>query len=373
MSSPRCTSSPHERCLAKTKAPKERTEEEWRLVSEGELDPVSSDDEKTAEMRDQEKKRRVEVQKEERRQRQDEAEKRAREEAEHLAHEEAVRKAQEEAERKAQEERRAQEEAARAREEAERLAKEAVAREEAARRAAEAMEERADAKRRALEERLWEAAGQRSETAVAPPRVAKPSGKMTMAGPSAPGRRASGVQDPCTRCRNKGTSCVLGVAKGKTSACKACRHAKVSCSWAKKTAGETRKRKRVRHSEETEGREVVDVDVDDDEDEERSHFAVPTHLAEEHRDALRALMTTLDTLSTDLLEFRRDSWNLRVATLWAIETIADELWRANDLKEEELGKAKGKGKEKEEGSRRGRTEDEDGDTEMGGAGPSFLA
>ncbi|KAG6326371.1 hypothetical protein ID866_12718 [Astraeus odoratus] len=282
-------------------------------------------------MQDQEKKRRVEVWKEEHRQRQDEAEKRAREEAEHLAHEEAAKKAQEEAERKAEEERKVQEEAARAREEAERRAKEAVAREEAVRRAAKAAEERADAERRALEEQLWEVAGQRSEMVVAPPRVAKPSGRMTMVGPSAPGWRASGVQDPCTRCRNKGTSCVLGIAKGKTLACEACRHTKVSCSWMKKMAGETCKRKQVRHSEEMEGREVVDMDVDDDEDEERLHFA-------------------------------------------AIETIADELRRANDLKEEEMGRSKGKGKEKAQEEFRGaRMEDDDGDMEMGGAGPSSLA
>ncbi|KAG6327050.1 hypothetical protein ID866_12039 [Astraeus odoratus] len=373
MSSPHRTLSPHKRCLAKTKAPKEHMEEEWRLVSEGELNPISSDDKKTAEMQDQEKKRRVEVQKEECRQRQDEAEKRAQEEAECLVREEAAKKVQEEAERKAEEERKAQEEAARAREEAERRAKEAVAREEAARRAAEATEERADAERRALEEWLWEAAGQRSEMVVAPLRVAKPSRRMTMVGPSAPGWRASGVQDPYTRCHNKGTSCILGIAKGKTSACEACRHAKVSCSWAKKTAGETHKWKRVRRLEETEGREVIDVDADDDEDKEQSHFAVPTHLAEEHRDALGALTMTLDTLSTDLLKFRRDLWNLGVATLRVIETIADELWRANDLKEEEMGRSMGKGKEKEEGPRGKRMEDEDGDTEMGGAGPSSLA
>ncbi|KAG6327261.1 hypothetical protein ID866_11828 [Astraeus odoratus] len=299
MSSPRRTSSPHERCLAKTKAPKERMEEEWRLISEGELDPVSSDDEKTAEMRDQEKKWRVE----------------------------------EKVER-------------RAKEEVERWAKEDTEREDAAWRATEAAEERADAERRALEERLWEAAGQQSAMAVAPPWVAKSSRQMTMAGPSVTGRRASGVQDPCTRCHNKGTPCVLGTAKGKTMACEACHHAK-----------------------ETEDTEVVDVDKD--EDEERPHFAVLQHLAEEHRDALGALTTTLDTLSMDFLEFWRDSWNLGVAMLQAIESVADELRRANNLKEEEMGRGKGKGKEKEEGPKR-RMEDDDGDMEMGRAGPSSL-
>ncbi|KAG6326618.1 hypothetical protein ID866_12471 [Astraeus odoratus] len=361
MSSPHCTLSPHECCMAKTKAPKERTEEEWKLVSEGELDPMSSDNEKMAEMRDQEKKRRVEVQKEERRQRQDEAERRAQEEAKHLARKEAARKA--------EEEHRAQEEAARARKEAERLAKEAAEREEAAKRAAEAVEERVDAKRRAIEERLWEAVGQRSETAVAPPWVAKPSGRMTVAGPSASGCRASGVQDPCAQCRNKGTLCDLGATKGKTTACEACHHAKVSCSWSKKMVGEPRKQKRVWRSEEAEDTEAVDVG--EDEDKERPHFVVLQHLVEEHRDALGALMMTLDTLSTDFLAFWRDSWNLGMSILRAMEAIADELQWSNDLKEEAMGKGKGKERAKEEGPRR-RTEDDDGDTEMGRAGPSSL-
>ncbi|KAG6326924.1 hypothetical protein ID866_12164 [Astraeus odoratus] len=138
-------------------------------------------------------------------------------------------------------------------------------------------------------------------------------------------------------------------------------------------AGKMCKQKWVWHSEEMEGREVVNVDTDDDEDEEQSHFAVLTHLAEEHRDTLGALTMTLDTLSTDLLKFWRDSWNLGVAMLWVIETIANKLRRANDLKEEEMGRSKGKGKEKAQEEFRGaRTEDDDGDTEMGGAGPSSL-
>ncbi|KAG6326416.1 hypothetical protein ID866_12673 [Astraeus odoratus] len=352
MSSPHRTSSPHECCLAKTKAPKERMEEEWRLISEGKLDPILSNDEKMAEI-----------------QRQDEAEKRAREEAEHLAHEEAARKAQEEAERKAQEEHRTQEEAARVREEAERLAKEAAEREEAAKRAVEAAEERVDTERRAVKERLWEAVGQRSEMAVAPPRVAKPSGRMTVGGSSASACRASGVQDPCTRCHNKGTPCVLGATKGKTTACEACRHAKVSCSWSKRTVGESRKWKRVQRSEEVD--EIEAIDVGEDEDEEQPHFAVPQHLVEEHRDALGALTMTLDTLSMDFLAFWQDSWNLGMSILRAMEAIADELQRSNDLKEEAMGKGKGKERAKEEGPGR-RMEDDDRDMEMGGAGPSSL-
>ncbi|KAG6326218.1 hypothetical protein ID866_12871, partial [Astraeus odoratus] len=308
MSSPHCTPSPHEVLLAKTMDAHQCTEAKWCLISEGELDPVLSDNKHMAKMRGWEKKWRVEVWKEEHRWRQDEAEKRA--------WEEAANKAQEEAERKVVEECKAQEEAVRAQEEAERLAKEAAEREEAAKRAAEAVEERADAKRRAIKECLWEAAG----------------------------CRVSGVQNPCTRCHNKGTPCMLSAAEGKTTACKACHHAKVSCSWTKKTAGELRKWKWAWKSEEAEEIEVVEVDKD--EDEEQLHFAVPQHLAEEHRDTLGALTTTLDTLSMDFLEFWQDSWNLRVTMLWAIETITDELQRVNDLKEEEMGRSKGKGKEK---------------------------
>ncbi|KAG6326785.1 hypothetical protein ID866_12303 [Astraeus odoratus] len=144
MSSPCHTSSPHECCLAKTKAPEECMEEEWHLVLEDELDPMLSNDEKM---------------------RWDKAEKRAWEEAKHLA------------KRRAEEECKVQEVAARAKEE--------TKREEAA--------WRANTKRRALEERLWEMVGQHSEMAVAPLQVAKPSGRMMVAGPSAPAWKASGV------------------------------------------------------------------------------------------------------------------------------------------------------------------------------------
>ncbi|KAG6327037.1 hypothetical protein ID866_12052 [Astraeus odoratus] len=297
----------------------------------------------------------MEVWKEECQQKQDKAEKRAWEEAERLvckgatkkAQEEAKQKAQEEAERKVEEECKAQEEVARAKEEAERIAKEATG----------------------PQGEVMGGGG----TVVAPLWVAKPSGRVTVVGPSTPAQRASGVQDPCTRCCNKGTPCVLGTAKGKTTACKACHHMKVSCSWTKRVAREMQKRKQVQQSEEAEDVEVVEVGGDDEEEEVCLHFVVLTHLTEEHQDALRALTTMLDTLSMDILKFWQDSWNLGVAILRAIEAITDELQRANDLKEEEMGKSKGKGKEREERPRQGRTEDEDGDMEMGKAGPSSLA
>ncbi|KAG6330960.1 hypothetical protein ID866_8128 [Astraeus odoratus] len=81
---------------------------------------------------------------------------------------------------------------------------------------------------------------------------------------------------------------------------------------------------------------------------------------------------TLDILSTEFYEFWRDCWGFSREVLWVMDTITQELKRANDLKEEEMGRSKGKGKEKEEGPRRGRTEDKDRDTERGGAGPSSL-
>ncbi|KAG6328356.1 hypothetical protein ID866_10732 [Astraeus odoratus] len=134
--------------------------------------------------------------------------------------------------------------------------------------------------------------------------------------------------------------------------------------------GELRKWKWVWRSEEVEEIEVNDMDKD--KDEEWPHFAVLQHLAEEHQDALGALTITLDMLSTDFLAFQQDSWNLSVSILRAMEAIADELQRLNDLKEE-MGKSKGKGKEKvKEEFRRLRT-DNDRDMEMGRAGPSSLA
>ncbi|KAG6326781.1 hypothetical protein ID866_12308 [Astraeus odoratus] len=87
---------------------------------------------------------------------------------------------------------------------------------------------------------------------------------------------------------------------------------------------------------------------------------------EDHQDTLGALTMMLDTLSTDFLAFWQDLWNLSISMLRVMETIADELWRVNDLKGEEMGKTKGKGKEKaQEEFRRARTEDNDGDMEMG--------
>ncbi|KAG6325848.1 hypothetical protein ID866_13241 [Astraeus odoratus] len=160
MSSPCHTLSPHKTLLAKTKEPRECMEEEWHLISEGELDPVLSDDEYMAKMQDWEKKQRVE------------------EEAECLAREEAANKVQEEVERKAEEERKAQEEAAK---------REREEREMAMQMAREAVEAWADAERRALEERLWDTAVQHSEMAVAPLWVAKPGRRMSVAGPSVPG------------------------------------------------------------------------------------------------------------------------------------------------------------------------------------------
>ncbi|KAG6327242.1 hypothetical protein ID866_11847 [Astraeus odoratus] len=233
--------------------------------------------------------------------------------------------------------------------------KEKEEREAAAWKAQEAAEVQADAEWRALKERLWDAAAQHSEMVAAPPQIAKPGGRMSVVGPSIPGQRASGVQDPCTQCCNKGTLCVLSVVKGKTMACKACYHMKVSCSWMKRPAGEAQKKKWVHHLEEADDVEMVEVGEDDEEE-----------------DAW-ALTATLDMLSMEFYEFWMDYWGFGGEVLRVMDIIAQELKRANNLKEEEMGKAKGKSKEKEEGPRMGRTEDKDGDMEMGRAGPSSLA
>ncbi|KAG6327094.1 hypothetical protein ID866_11995 [Astraeus odoratus] len=266
MSSPHHTLSPHEILLVKTKAPHERMEDEWQLVSE----------------------------------------------------------------------------VARAKEEAERRAKEDMEREDTAQRAAEAVEERANAKRRALEERLWEVAGQQSAMALAPPWVAKPSGRMTV------GLWGTGLLHQVLQ---QGYPLRAWCCQGQDHGMRGM----LSCE------------------EDMEEKEVVDVDADEEEDEEWSHFAVLTHLMEEHRDTLGVLMTTLDMLSMEFYKFRRDYWGFSTEVLKVMDTIAQELKRANDLKEEEMGKAKGKGKEKaQEEFRRARTEDNDGDTEMGRAGSSLA-
>ncbi|KAG6330280.1 hypothetical protein ID866_8807 [Astraeus odoratus] len=120
--------------------------------------------------------------------------------------------------------------------------------------------------------------------------------------------------------------------------------------------------------EEMEDIEMIEVSKDNEEEEVWSHFAV---LAEDHWDAFGVLMTTLDMLSMDFLTFQQDSWNISMDMLKLMGVIAHELQRANDLKEEEMGKEKGK--EKAEGeSKRRRTEDKDRDMEMGRAGPSSL-
>ncbi|KAG6327974.1 hypothetical protein ID866_11115 [Astraeus odoratus] len=337
------TPSPNDMAAAKVKDPWQCMEEDWTFVSEAELDPMSSNDE-DEEQREAEKRR---------------------------VHKEAVKKAWEEAKRQAMEACKVQEEVVKKereeREVAVQKAQEAAeAQADEEQRAREAAEAWVDAEQRAVEERLWNAVVQHLEMAVAPPWVAKPSRRMSVAGPSTSGQRASGVQDPCTWCCNKGTHCILSMAKGKTMACKACCHVKVSCSWTRKMTGEAWKRKQVHHLEEVEDVEIVEAN------EVQSHFAVPPHLVEDHWDTLGALTMTLDMLSMEFYEFWRDYWGFGMEVLKVMDIIAQELKRANDLKEEEMGKAKGKGKEKEEGPRRGRMEDKDRDMEMGRAGPSLV-
>ncbi|KAG6328903.1 hypothetical protein ID866_10186 [Astraeus odoratus] len=342
MSTSCCTPSPHEVLLAKTMDAHQCMEAKWHLISEGELNPVLNIDKNMAKMQ---------------------SEKRAQEEAKHLVHKEAVKKAWEEAERQAEEAHKVQEEVEK-KEKEEREAAAWKAREAAEaqadkeQRAREAAEVHADDEWRALEDRLWEEESRRNAEEVVGLQVIRPSMDLSGAGPSSRKcSKGSGMQDSCSNCCSKGIHFILGAAKGKMTACEACCHAKTSCSWSKKTARETCKQKLV---------------GEDDKEEMWSHFTVPTHLMEDHQDALGALMTMLDMLSIDFLAFWQDSWTLGMEMLKAMAIIASELWRANDLKEE-MGRSKAKGKEKakEEGPRR-RTEDNNRDMEMGRAGPSFL-
>ncbi|KAG6325807.1 hypothetical protein ID866_13282 [Astraeus odoratus] len=165
MSASHRTPSPNDMAAAKVKDPWQCTEEDWTLVSEAELDPISSNDEGMVRLRKQEKERRLEVWRDEHRQKRD---KERREAEERRARKEAVKKAREEAEEACK----AQEEAAK---------KEREEREVAAQKAQEAAEARADAEQRALEERLWDVAAQHSEMVVAPQWVAKPGGRMVPA------------------------------------------------------------------------------------------------------------------------------------------------------------------------------------------------
>ncbi|KAG6327021.1 hypothetical protein ID866_12068 [Astraeus odoratus] len=340
------TPSPNNMATAKVNDPQQHMEEDWTLILEAELNPMLSDDE-DKEWREAEERRACE-----------EVAKKAWEEAKEAC------KAQEEVEKKEREEREA----------AAWKAWEAVeVQADKEWRAREAAEAQADAEQRSVKERLWNVVVQCSEMVAAPPWVAKPGRRMSVVGPSTSGQRASGVQDPCTQCCNKGTCCILGMAKGKTMACEACCHTKVSCSWTKKTTGEVQKKKWVCCSEEADDVEMVEASEDNEEEDAWLHFTVLPHLAEEHRDTLRALTTTLDTLSMEFYKFWRDYWGFSMEVLKAMDTITQELKRANDLKEEEMGRSKGKGKEKEEGPRRERMEDEDGDMEMGRVGPSSLA
>ncbi|KAG6327024.1 hypothetical protein ID866_12065 [Astraeus odoratus] len=274
------TPSPNDMATAKVKDPWQHTEEDWMLVSEAELDPVLSNDEGMVQLQKQEKKWQLEVWRDECRQKQDKEwreaeERRACEEAVKKAWEEAeeVHKVQEEAEKKEREEREAA---------AQKAWEAAEAQADKERRAREAAEVWADAEERAVKERLWNVVVQHLEMVAAPPWVAKPGGRMSVVGPSTSGWRASGVQDPCTWCCNKGTCCVLGMAKGKTMACEVCCHVKVSCSWTKKMTGEVQKKKWVCHLEEVDDVEMVEASKDNEEEDAWSHFAVPPHLAEEH-------------------------------------------------------------------------------------------
>ncbi|KAG6327890.1 hypothetical protein ID866_11199 [Astraeus odoratus] len=154
------------------------------------------------------------------------------------------------------------------------------------------------------------------------------------------------------------------------------------CSWLKAAGGVTQKWRRTEVKEDNR-----EDDKEDDEDNSEGDFAVPLALAQEHRDVLSALMTTLSTLLMEFKGYCHDQWDLQACQVRGLKALQKEMKKANALKAKEL-KATTKGKEKavevsEELSESGNEEeqmegkgskdrDRDGDGEMG-AGPSASA
>ncbi|KAG6326493.1 hypothetical protein ID866_12596, partial [Astraeus odoratus] len=107
-----------------------------------------------------------------------------------------------------------------------------------------------------------------------------------------------------------------GMAKGKSTACKSCHKAKASCSWSKAAGGVLHKWRRMQTKE--------DDGEDDNEDDGEGDFAVPPALAQEHRDALGALMTTLSTLLKEFKGYCHDQWDLQACQVRGLKALQKE-------------------------------------------------
>ncbi|KAG6326933.1 hypothetical protein ID866_12156, partial [Astraeus odoratus] len=315
--------------------------EDWELILEASLDPNSEDNEATAGLQKKAKEGRMVARTAERRWKCEEEEQRVQAEAEQKAQEEAAQKKEEE---------------------------EKAWRAEEAKRRAEEVTRAAEAQRRTAE-------GQHKPSVVIP---AGGSLRRSTSGPSL------GARAPCDRCTNQRPPlrCEPGMARGKLTTCEACRKAKASCSWSKAAGGVTRKRRRT-EAKEDDGED----DEGDNEDDSEGDFAVPPALAQEHRDTLGALTTTLSVLLKEFKGYCREQWDLHARQVKGLKALQREMRKANALKVKEL-KVTTKGKEKamevmEESSESGNKEEQakgeggkdghgDGDVKMG-AGPSASA
>ncbi|KAG6326690.1 hypothetical protein ID866_12399 [Astraeus odoratus] len=257
------------------------------------------------------------------------------------------------------------------------------AREEAAQKKEE--EEKAwraeEAKRRAEEVARAAEAQRRTAEGQCKPSVVIPMGGSSRRSTSG---LSSGARAPCDRCANwrPPLRCEPGMARGKSTACEACRKVKASCSWSKAAGGVTWKWRRT-EAKEDDGED----DEGDDEDDGEGDFAVLPALMQEHRDTLSALTMTLSALLKEFKGYRREQWDLHACQVKGLKALQREMRKANALKVKEL-EVTNKGKEKamevtEESSESGDEEEQaegegsedghgDGDVEMG-AGPLASA
>ncbi|KAG6327360.1 hypothetical protein ID866_11729 [Astraeus odoratus] len=197
--------------------------------------------------------------------------------------------------------------------------------EEAKWRAEEAMRA-AEAQRRAVE-------GQHKPSMVIP---AGGSTRRSISGPS------SGTQAPCDRCMSQRPllRCIPEMAKGKLTTCESCCKAKVSCSWSKAAGGVACKQRRTWTKEDN-----GEDNEEDNKDNGKGDFAVLPALAQEHRDMLSALTTTLSMLLKEFKGYRHDQWDLQACQVRGLKALQKEMKKANTLKVKEL-EISTKGKEK---------------------------
>ncbi|KAG6327586.1 hypothetical protein ID866_11503, partial [Astraeus odoratus] len=156
-----------------------------------------------------------------------------------------------------------------------------------------------------------------------------------------------------------------GMAKGKSTACKSCHKAKVSCSWSKAARGVAHKWRRTQ-TKEDDGEE----DEEDNEDDGEGDFVVLPALVQEHWDVLGALTMTLSALLKEFKGYHHDQWDLQARQVRGLKALQKEMKKANALKVKEL-RISTKGKERvaelsEELLESGKEEEEVEDGNKGG-------